>query len=239
MPAMTATAPEHSPLELHRLLANLIRTGRVDQVRVGTPGNPAACRVRTGDLLTTWVPWFAQAAGGSAQTRHWRTPALGEPCLLLAPGGDLAQAVALPGIYSSDMPQGAFDEDVERHDFSSSDFWQHRRSAGTLVVDIAQAITLNVGSSQLHITPSGTTLTTPNLTADSPQSAFTGSVKIGGVLIGKADAPWFLFYFAGQWRWMPASILKDTAIEGMMDRNFDLLWGTWQAAHPKAMPQGG
>ena len=182
MPAMTATAPEHSPLELHRLLANLLRTGRVEQVRVGTASNPAACRVRTGDLLTTWVPWFAQAAGGSAQTRHWRTPALGEPCLLLAPGGDLAQAVALPGIYSSDMPQGAFDEDVERHDFSGTDFWQHRRSASTLVVEIAQAITLNVGSSQLHITPSGTTLTTPELTADSPQSTFTGSVKIGGVL---------------------------------------------------------
>ena len=182
MPAMTATAPEHSPLELHRLLANLLRTGRVDQVRVGTPGNPAACRVRTGDLLTTWVPWFAQAAGGSAQTRHWRTPALGEPCLLLAPGGDLAQAVALPGIYSSDMPQGAFDEDVERHDFSSSDFWQHRRSAGTLVVDIAQAITLTVGDSQLHITPSGTTLTTPQLTVESPQSTFTGNVSIGGGL---------------------------------------------------------
>lgn len=182
MPAMTATAPEHSPLELHRLLANLLRTGRVEQVRVGTASNPAACRVRTGDLLTTWLPWFAQAAGGGAQTRHWRTPALGEPCLLLAPGGDLAQAVAMPGIYSSDMPQGAFDEDVERHDFSSSDFWQHSRSAGTLVVDIAQAITLNVGSSQLHITPSGTTLTTPELTVDSQQSAFTGSVNIGGAL---------------------------------------------------------
>lgn len=182
MPAMTATAPEHSPLELHRLLANLLRTGRVEQVRVGTASNPAACRVRTGDLLTTWLPWVAQAAGGSAQARHWRTPALGEPCLLLAPGGDLAQAVALPGIYSSDMPQGAFDEDVERHDFSGTDFWQHRRSASTLVVEIAQAITLNVGSSQLHITPSGTTLTTPELTADSPQSTFTGSVKIDGAL---------------------------------------------------------
>jgi len=63
--------------------------------------------------------------------------------------------------------------------------------------------------------------------------ALLESVKIGGVLIGKADAPWFMFYFAGQWRWMPASILKDPAIEGMMDRQFDLLWGTWQAAHPQ------
>ncbi|OYY73795.1 MAG: hypothetical protein B7Y40_08060 [Gammaproteobacteria bacterium 28-57-27] len=69
--------------------------------------------------------------------------------------------------------------------------------------------------------------------------ALLESVKVGGVLIGKQDVPWFLFYFAGQWRWMPASILKDPAIEGMMDRNFDRLWGTWQAAHPKAIPHGG
>lgn len=128
---------------------------------------PAVCARVT--RATTWVPWLVQAAGGSEQTRHWCTPAKNEPCLLFAPGGRPGLAVALPGIYSSDMPQGAFDEDVERHDFSSSDFWQHSRSAGTLVVDIAQAITLNVGSSQLHITPSGTTLTTPELTADSPQ----------------------------------------------------------------------
>ena len=63
--------------------------------------------------------------------------------------------------------------------------------------------------------------------------ALIESVSIGGESIGKKDAPWFMFYFAGQWRWMPISILKDPAIEGMMDRNFDRLWGSWQAAHPK------
>lgn len=63
--------------------------------------------------------------------------------------------------------------------------------------------------------------------------ALLDSVKIGGVLLGKADAPWFLFYYAGKWRWMPVSILKDPAIEGMMDSNFDRLWGSWQAAHPE------
>ena len=63
--------------------------------------------------------------------------------------------------------------------------------------------------------------------------ALLDSVKMGGTLIGKPDVPWFLFYFAGQWRWMPASILKDPAIEGMMDMNFDRLWGTWQAEHPQ------
>ena len=161
---MSAAAPEHSPLELYRLLANMIRTGRVEQVRVDSAGNPAACRVRTGDLLTTWVPWMVQAAGGSNQTRHWRTPAKNEPCMLLAPGGDLAQAVALPGIYSSDMPQGAADEDVERHDFSASDFWEHKRSAGTLVFNIARSITFQVGGSSMTIAPAGIELVSPTLT---------------------------------------------------------------------------
>ncbi len=64
--------------------------------------------------------------------------------------------------------------------------------------------------------------------------AIVDSVKAGNHLLGTPDAPWFMFYFAGQWRWMPASILKDPAIEGMMDINFDRLWGTWQAAHPKS-----
>lgn len=178
---MPAQAPELSPVELYRLLANMIRTGRVEQVRTGSAANPARCRVRTGELLTTWVPWVSQAAGGTGQARHWRTPAIGEPCLLLSAGGDLAQAIALPGLFSDDMPQGAASEDVERHDFSSTDFWEHNRPASTLRFEIAAAIELKVGGSVLRITPAGTTLTTPQLAVDSPASTFTGAVTVGGL----------------------------------------------------------
>lgn len=178
MAGMSDQAPEHSPIELYRLLANLIREGRVEEVR---PANPARCRVRTGELLTNWVPWISLAAGGAQQVRHWRVPAIGEPCLLFAPGGDLAQASALVGCYSEDMPQGADSDDVERHDFSASEYWEHNRQAGTLVLDIAQAITLRVGASNLHITPEGTTLTTPAYKVDSAQSTFTGKVTVAGL----------------------------------------------------------
>lgn len=64
--------------------------------------------------------------------------------------------------------------------------------------------------------------------------ALVERVHVGETLIGKADLPWFMFYFAGQWHWMPSSILKDPAIEGMMDRHFDALWATWQAQHQGA-----
>lgn len=187
--------PELSPVELYRLLANMIRLGRVEDVRAGSSSSPARCTVRLSDELSTdYLPWFALAAGGDSQTRHWRTPARGEPCLLLAPEGDLAQAVALPGIYSTDMPQGANSEDVERHDFSSTDFWEHHRPNGTLRFEIASAIELKVGSSVLRLTPDGTTLTTPVYKVDSPTTEFTGAVIVqklltfNGGIAGKSGA---------------------------------------------------
>lgn len=179
--------PELSPVELYRLIANMIRQGRVEDVHPGSASSPARCSVRLGDdLITDYLPWFAFAAGGNNQARHWRTPARGEPCVLLAPEGDLGQAVALPGLYSTDMPQGANSEDVERHDFSNTDFWEHHRQASTLRFEIAAAIELKVGGSVLHITPEGTTLTTPEFTVDSADSTFTGAVTVNGLFTYKA-----------------------------------------------------
>ena len=187
------SAPENSPLELYRLLANMIRRGRVQEVREGTATTPAACMVALGeDLSTDFISWVSLAAGGDKQTRHWRAPAIGEPCLVLAPEGELNQAVALLGLFSSDMPQGSTNADVERHDFSKTDFWEHNRPAGTLHFEIAHAISLKVGESVLLITPTGTTLTTPKHTVDSPETEFTGAVTVqklltfNGGMAGKA-----------------------------------------------------
>lgn len=155
---------------------NIVRTGRVEAV------NPsiARCRIRTGQLLTDWLPWLTLAAGGAGQARHWRVPAVNEECLLLAPGGDLAQALVLPGLFCADMPQNAAAGDVERHDFSGTDFWEHNGGEGALVFEIANCIQLKVGGSLLTITPDGTTLQTPHYAVDSPQSEFAGNVSIAG-----------------------------------------------------------
>lgn len=158
------------------MMANIVRTGRIDAVDT----QAARCRVRTGELLTDWLPWLALAAGGTGQARHWRTPAVNEECVLLAPGGDLAQALVLPGLFCADMPQNAAAGEVERHDFSGSDYWEHDRAAGTLVFNIASSITFKVGDSTLTLTPDSTTLKTPHFTADSPQSDFTGNESIAG-----------------------------------------------------------
>lgn len=62
--------------------------------------------------------------------------------------------------------------------------------------------------------------------------ALVDSIVADGERIGPADAPWFMLYFGGQWRWLPSSIMKDQAVSGMMDSHFDRLWAAWQATHP-------
>ena len=142
MPADTFADPAQQPIEILRRLENLARLGVVAQVRTG---KPARCRVRTGELLTAWVPWMALRAGGAAKGRRWSAPAVGEQCLLIAPGGDLQSAIALPGIYSDAMPQGSVEEDMDRTDWSATDYMEHDRATGRLVIDCAQEIEFRIG----------------------------------------------------------------------------------------------
>lgn len=66
--------------------------------------------------------------------------------------------------------------------------------------------------------------------------ALVDYVVVEGQRVGAANVPWFFLYYKGQWRWLPASIMKDQAVSGMMDSHFDRLWATWQAQHGKIGP---
>ncbi|SPJ33428.1 phage baseplate assembly protein V [Kushneria phyllosphaerae] len=95
------------PVELARLLQNLIRLGTVAEI------DHAAARVRvnTGELLTDWLPWCETRAG---QTRTWNPPTQGEQVLLLAPGGELAGAVVLGAINSNAHPAPSSNPNLTR-----------------------------------------------------------------------------------------------------------------------------
>lgn len=80
-------------VELSRQVANLIRLGTIAEV----DHSAARCRVRSGGLLTGWLPWVSPRVG---TTRDWDPPTLSEQVLLFAPSGEVAAAVVLTGIYS-------------------------------------------------------------------------------------------------------------------------------------------
>lgn len=91
--------------ELTRRIDNLLRIGTVAEVK----GN--LCRVKTGELLTQFRPFFTRRAG-TAKT-SWR-PTVGEQVMLLSLSGDLTNAYILPALYSDENPEPDDNNNRER-----------------------------------------------------------------------------------------------------------------------------
>lgn len=155
-----------SPYEAARLMQNAVRKGTIEEVRLKSP---ARVRVRSGDNVTDWLPWFALRAGGADGGRKWNPPVIGEQCVVLSQGGDLAQGVAFIGLYSDDMPQGSEQAACDRTDWDEENFFEWLR--GALTIYCTESVVLNVndkcsiaingervsitaGSAELEITPS-------------------------------------------------------------------------------------
>lgn len=83
--------------ELSRLIENLVRVGTIAEIDLVK----ARVRVRTGELLTGWLPWTASRAGAD---REWDPPTVDEQVLLLSPSGQLANGVAITGLFSDQKP---------------------------------------------------------------------------------------------------------------------------------------
>jgi phage baseplate assembly protein V len=93
-------------IDLLRRLENLIRLGTIAEV----DPKPPRCRVKTGGLLTGWLPWFAVRAG---EDREWDMPSVGEQCVVFSPSGNPAVGVVFVGFYSDACP--APDDSPTRH----------------------------------------------------------------------------------------------------------------------------
>lgn len=89
--------PMINPAEILRRISNLVRLGSIAQV----DHDAARVRVYSGELTTGWLPWIESRAGS---IRTWSPPAVGEQVVIFSPGGDMAAAVVLTGIYQAAYP---------------------------------------------------------------------------------------------------------------------------------------
>ena len=61
----------------------------------------AKLKVKIGDITTDWLPWLTHRASNDTS---WWAPEVGEQVIVLAPSGELHQAVIMPSIYQSAHP---------------------------------------------------------------------------------------------------------------------------------------
>lgn len=133
------TPQQDTPREAARRVENIARVGTIVAVRHSAP---ARCRVKLGDNTTGWIPWFTGRAAGP-QGSQWWPPVVGEQCLVISPGGDMGQGLALLGVYSDAMPAPGSEPGVEHKQWSQRDFARYQ--GGRRTVHLEQQIELLVG----------------------------------------------------------------------------------------------
>ena len=185
MSARTAGLESLSLPDMERRLANTVRLGSV----MAVDHAKRRVRIKSGEIESDWLPWPAgRAASGK---RKWDAPEVGEQGMLVAPGGDLRQAVFLPGVYQSSYDAPSSDPNKDNTTYGDGTVVEYDRGTHTLLVDLTGGVSitadrshieLKIGATTLTLTASGTTLQTPQLTVQAAQSTFTGAVTVQGLL---------------------------------------------------------
>ena len=161
--------PDRAPdlldvVDLARRLTNLLRPGTVETVDHGA----ARVRIRTGELVTDWLPWFVWRAGA---TSTWSAPTVGEQVLLLAPSGDLAAAIVLPSLYSDAHPAPSTSPNEHVIEFPDGAVITYNHAAGTLTAAGIKTLTIEAATA---------------VTLDTPAALITGTLTVEGLLTYQA-----------------------------------------------------
>lgn len=86
-----------SAAEADRRIGNTVQIGVVSSVDLGA----ATARVQIGDLLTPPIQWATLSAG---PVQFWWAPSVGSQVIVLAPSGDMAQAVIAFELFKNNAP---------------------------------------------------------------------------------------------------------------------------------------
>lgn len=86
-----------SGAEADRRIGNVVQVGVIKTVDLSA----ATARVEIGDLLTPPIPWATLSAG---PVQFWWAPSAGSQVIVLAPSGDMAQAMILFELFKGNAP---------------------------------------------------------------------------------------------------------------------------------------
>lgn len=144
--------------EAERRLSNVVMLGQVAELDT----ERARVRVQAGPITTGWLPFATVRAG---QDRTWHPPEPGEQVLLVAPGGDLNQAVVVGSLYRDAYPPPADSADISRTEWKDGAALAYDRQMHhwRLSVPAGGKIVLEVGPSKIEMSDAGIKITGPRI----------------------------------------------------------------------------
>ena len=144
--------------DAERRLSNLVMLGQVAEL----DAERARVRVQAGPILTAWLPFATVRAG---LDRTWHAPEPGEQVVLVAPGGDLNQAVVVGSLYRDAYPPPADSADISRTEWQDGAALAYDRQLHhwRLSVPAGGKIVLEVGPSKIEMSDAGIKITGPRI----------------------------------------------------------------------------
>jgi phage baseplate assembly protein V len=147
-------------IELDRRISNLIKFGTVQEADYVN----AKVRIKAGDILTGWLPWQTQRAGGDIT---WHAPEIGEQVMVLSPSGELNQGLVLTGLYQALKPPPVATPDKHHTVYNDGAVVEYDRATHHLQAILPDGATVTLTS------PGGITI--------------TGNITLTGTLTASVD----------------------------------------------------
>jgi phage baseplate assembly protein V len=153
--------------EFIRRLNNIVRFGTVAEVDY----KKAGVKVKIGKITTTWIPCVTTAGA----IKLWNPPVVGEQVCVVAQGGDLSLAVAIPSIFQSKFNAPSDDEKVVKLELSSKSSIEFNKENDEILIKAGDSeatfsndkISFSVGASEIEITPEKIKIHAPIIDAPS------------------------------------------------------------------------
>lgn len=166
-------------VELSRRLENILRIGTIHAVDHAA----VKVRVKTGELITQWLPWIEQRAG---QTTTWNPPTIGEQAIVFSPSGEPAGGIVLVGIDSTAVqpPSHSPDDHVTRYPDGTLVRYDHAAGIMEALFPDGGEIRYNHPSSHLEAIGVDTVLAeaATSITLDTPLVHITGQCIVEDLL---------------------------------------------------------
>ncbi len=166
--------------ELERRLANIVKIGVIQEANHADK----KLRVAMGETQTAWLPWPAEIGNNFIR---WRPLRVGQQVVLVAPSGELNQAVIVGQLYGGGIEAPADHETLDLIQFEDGTKLQYDSSVHCLTAEVGGCeITVDQTSIQLKNQSSQLNLTAEAIKLDSNGSSVlldASGVKVNGAVI--------------------------------------------------------